>query len=420
MTKKKNSPSVPKKVAQKKPLNSQKESAISPRQVYLLLVLGDGLRGSSLVGKVQFGQQERLELLGLPILDDSMKERLQKLTGKAAFAVSGQDLSQICFALWNAIVDLHTEQRGRLASLATRVMDWILNRLNEIARQHADSDWTVSLSRAQRRVIAEIVPSLADRLLTEENKPRKVTFTLGEWNHILQAALAGIVVTESGVERNSLQNIIITLVRAISEFAGPVSIPRSERVFQIKITLVGSNPPIWRRMHIKDVTLDKLHEYIQTAMGWTNSHLHHFRVGEQLYGDPELMQENFAEMSYQDSTTTKLSDILPESDKPFRFQYEYDFGDSWEHEILVEKLLRAEPKTRYPLCLEGARACPPEDVGGIWGYADFLAAIRNPEDERHDELLDWVGGRFAPEAFDPVKATKRIRKGLPDWRNETW
>lgn len=151
-------------------------------------------------------------------------------------------------------------------------------------------------------------------------------------------------------------------------------------------------------------------------MGWTNSHLNHFKIGEQPYGDPLLMQENFEEFGYQDSTTTKISDILPKTGKEFRFRYEYDFGDSWNHEVLFEGVVRADSKVKYPLCLEGARACPPEDCGGVWGYADFVEAIQNPDHEEHEEMLGWVGGRFDPEEFNPAKATKAMKKGLPDWR----
>jgi hypothetical protein len=167
---------------------------------------------------------------------------------------------------------------------------------------------------------------------------------------------------------------------------------------------------------VKDGTLDKLHEHIQTAMGWTNSHLHHYRVGEQLYGDPLLLAENFEEMEYEDSTDTNLSDILPKSGGRSRFEYEYDFGDGWRHEVLFEGCLRAERGKRYPVCLEGARACPPEDVGGVWGYADFVEAIQNPDHEDHDGLLAWAGGSFDPEAFDPAAATREMHRGLPDWR----
>jgi hypothetical protein len=188
-------------------------------------------------------------------------------------------------------------------------------------------------------------------------------------------------------------------------------------VFQIKITLQDIEPLIWRRVQVKDCTLDNLHEYIQTAMGWTNSHLHHFEIDGQLYGDPLLVEENFDEMNYEDSTTTKLSDILPESGKRFRFRYEYDFGDSWEHEIIVEGRLPAEKAIRYPLCLEGERACPPEDVGGSYGYQEYLEALADPEHERHEELMEW-SGPFDPDKFDVTAATKRMRKGLRDWRRE--
>jgi hypothetical protein len=148
-------------------------------------------------------------------------------------------------------------------------------------------------------------------------------------------------------------------------------------------------------------------------MGWTNSHLHHFRVGEQFYGDPELMQENFADLEYKDSTATRLSTIVPAGRRKFRFGYEYDFGDSWWHEILVEKVEAGEAKAE---CLAGERACPPEDCGGPWGYADFLDALADPDHERHEELEEWLGGPFDPEAFDPAAATRRMRRGLPDWR----
>jgi hypothetical protein len=188
-------------------------------------------------------------------------------------------------------------------------------------------------------------------------------------------------------------------------------------VYQIKITLLGSKPPIWRRIQVSDCTLDKLHEYIQTSMGWTNSHLHQFRLGEQLFGDPELMQENFEEFDFKDSTKALLSDIVPERDEPFRFRYEYDFGDSWEHEILVEDSSEAEAGHKHPTCLEGKRACPPEDCGGVWGYPELLDAIGNKKHKQHDELLEWVGDDFDPEEFDADEATKMMKEGLPSWRD---
>jgi hypothetical protein len=188
----------------------------------------------------------------------------------------------------------------------------------------------------------------------------------------------------------------------------------ADLALQIKITLAGTEPPVWRRIQVRDCTPDKLHERVQTAMGWTNSHLHHFRVGDQLYGDPDLMAGNFEEFGYEDSTSTKLSDLVPKSGRKFRLVYEYGFGDSWDHELVVERVGPPEAGAKYPVCLEGERACLPEDVGGVWGYADFVDAIQNPDHEQHEDMLEWVGGSFDPEAFDAASATKRMKKGLPD------
>lgn len=186
-------------------------------------------------------------------------------------------------------------------------------------------------------------------------------------------------------------------------------------VYQFKITLKDIRLPIWRRIQVKDCTLDKLHEHIQTSMGWTNSHLHHFKIGALRYGDPMLMEENFVEMGYEDSTSARLSKILPNTGEPFRFEYEYDFGDSWHHDVLFERCVQAEPGGRYPVCIEGKRACPPEDVGGTGGYEEYLEAMADPEHERHGEFMGWRGP-FDPEAFDPATMTKMMKKGLPDWR----
>lgn len=278
----------------------------------------------------------------------------------------------------------------------------------------------VSLTQAQRKVIAEIVPELADRLKLDERNLRTIQFTRADLKEIKEKAGKAVRHASTGMVRNSLRHVTDLAAQALDRSRGIGAIPASERVYQFRITLKDSHPPIWRRIQVKDGTLDRLHEHIQTAMGWTNSHLHHFRIGEQLYGDPDLMQENFDDMEYKDSTTTKISGILPRTGKRFRFQYEYDFGDSWYHEVLFEGVVRAEPKVKYPLCLEGKRACPPEDCGGIWGYADFVEAIQNPDHDQHEELLEWVGGRFDPEKFDAAKATKAMRKGLPDWRRSEW
>ena len=207
-----------------------------------------------------------------------------------------------------------------------------------------------------------------------------------------------------------------TIVPAKTSTAKPKKAKATQSIYQFKITLLGIKPAIWRRIQIQDCTLDNLHEHIQTAMGWTNSHLHQFEIKGQRYGDRELLDDGFDDFEGIDSTQTLLSDILPKTGKKFAFKYEYDFGDSWEHEVLFEGQPPADPKAKYPQCVEGERACPPEDCGGIWGYDELLKAIRNPKHPDHKNMLEWLGGRFNPEKFDAKAATKAMKKGLPDWR----
>jgi hypothetical protein len=167
-------------------------------------------------------------------------------------------------------------------------------------------------------------------------------------------------------------------------------------------------PAIWRRIQVHNCTLDVLHLYIQAAFGWWNYHLHQFEIDGVRYGPPEPEGMDFG-LEMEDETGAWLSDLLPRSKRKARWIYEYDFGDGWRHEIVFEGNPPLEQGQKYPLCVAGERACPPEDCGGPWGYADYLAAIADPEHEQHDELLEWRGP-FDPEAFDAKKATTEMRK----------
>jgi hypothetical protein len=111
-----------------------------------------------------------------------------------------------------------------------------------------------------------------------------------------------------------------------------------------------------------------------------------------------------------------VSQIVPQSGARFHFSYEYDFGDRWRHEVLFEGCLASDRGIRYPVCVEGERCCPPEDVGGVSGYEEFLGAVADPSHPEHDEWLTWVGGNFDPTRFDPKAATRDMQRGLPDWR----
>ncbi len=171
-------------------------------------------------------------------------------------------------------------------------------------------------------------------------------------------------------------------------------------IYQLKITLKNSNPPIWRRVLISsDTTLTKLHQIIQIAMGWYDSHLHAFEIHGERYsapmpGDPTHLQE----LHMKSTSRVKLNTLITAKDE--KFHYDYDFGDSWGHEIVLEKILPADPKQELPVCIAGKRACPPEDVGGVWGYEDFLKAIIDPKHPDHAMNTEWIGEDFDPEAFD--------------------
>jgi hypothetical protein len=174
-------------------------------------------------------------------------------------------------------------------------------------------------------------------------------------------------------------------------------------VYQLKITLKDVRPPVWRRVQVPDCSLAMLHEIIQVAMGWENYHLYDFVVGGERYTDPRGMDD----LDMEDAGKVKLSQVAPKEKAKLR--YTYDFGDNWQHEVLVEKVLPPEEGQKYPVCIAGKRACPPEDVGGPWGYMEFAEAIRDPQHERHEEFIEWRG-EFDPEVFDPDAVNLELRQ----------
>jgi hypothetical protein len=185
-------------------------------------------------------------------------------------------------------------------------------------------------------------------------------------------------------------------------------------IYQFKITLLGVLPLVWRRIQVRDCSLATFHEHIQNAMGWADTHQHHFVIDGILYGCQMVLGATFTERRYWRTLTTDLRDVLPKDGSRSRFEYEYDFESSWQHEILFEGCPPAGEANRYPLCVEGERACPPEDVGGLAGYADFLRIITDPGDPRHLEVRQSVGRPFDAEAFDPGKTTLDMK-----WRRST-
>jgi len=186
---------------------------------------------------------------------------------------------------------------------------------------------------------------------------------------------------------------------------------KSKLLYQFRITLLDIKPAIWRRIQVTDCTLADLHEYIQAAFGWSDYHLHRFEIDGVPYSEPAPDGDDF-DLDFENETQVLLSNMLPKSATRTQWSYEYDFGDGWRHEVLFEGCPPLDPKVKYPLCLEGERACPPEDCGGSSGYVDYLAAIADPNHEQHEEMLEWRGP-FDPDAFDPTKATEEMRKFTP-------
>jgi hypothetical protein len=174
---------------------------------------------------------------------------------------------------------------------------------------------------------------------------------------------------------------------------------KSNTVYQLKITLADIRPSIWRRVQVKDCSLSKLHEVIQAAMAWTNTHLWAFDIDGVDYGD-----DPDGEIDLSSARKAKLGAFVAEGVKKLR--YIYDFGDNWEHLVQVEKVLNADPTVKYPWCVDGQRARPPEDCGGPWGYGDLLEAIKTPG--KNPELLDRVGGEFDPEEFDLAAVNEEL------------
>ena len=174
--------------------------------------------------------------------------------------------------------------------------------------------------------------------------------------------------------------------------------PVGDRVLQLKISLVGvSKPPVWRRVLVPPtMRLDRLHDVIQAVMGWTDTHMHEFTAGGVDYGprDPEL--------DLVDERKARVGDLMGQERD--RMRYTYDFGDYWQHDIVVEKVLPAEAGVRYPRCVAGKGRRPPEDCGGVWGYRDLRETLADPAHEEHAGMLEWLGldtsEEFDPAAFD--------------------
>jgi len=175
------------------------------------------------------------------------------------------------------------------------------------------------------------------------------------------------------------------------------------KILQLKIKLNGIKPYIWRRFLVEDkISFHKLHEIIQIVISWENYNLYEFNVNGLEVGMPD---EDYSE-DIQDSKTIKFSEVLKKEKQ--KFHYLYDFGDSWEHIIVVEKILEKYPQ-KCPVCIAGERTCPPEDCGGDWGYEELLKIRKNKNHPEYKEkIVGWLGKDFDPEHFDINKVNKSL------------
>ena len=175
-----------------------------------------------------------------------------------------------------------------------------------------------------------------------------------------------------------------------------------QEVCQLKVTLRGIRPAIWRRLLVPaETTLTGLHRVLQIAMGWQDSHMHEFRI----------------EGRRPAVRSARIGDVLTEIGSSLT--YTYDLGDGWEHTIVLEKRFCGSDDTEYPVCLDGRQACPPEDSGGVPGYYDLLEVLQNPADERYEEMREWIGGEFDPRAFSLEAVNRQLRSGRVRRRSST-
>jgi hypothetical protein len=182
-----------------------------------------------------------------------------------------------------------------------------------------------------------------------------------------------------------------------------------QSIYQIKVTLLDARPPIWRRVLVpSDFTLAQLHDVLQAAMGWEDCHMHEFRIGLQRFGVPDPDERLMGMAPCIHERKARLADVLNKLGA--KAEYTYDFGDGWDHAIVVEHILTPEAGVVYPLCTDGKLHGPPEECGGIGGFYNFLEAIGDPDHPEHEELLEWIGGSFDPELFSAERVNQRLRQ----------
>jgi hypothetical protein len=241
--------------------------------------------------------------------------------------------------------------------------------------------------------------------LTPYLSPRVVTIL-----HLFKkhGSLEAVRAVDPSITDQEVDQVTAEVGRAICEFgllfSSPTQAGKAKRKksaaggagYQLKITLRGSKPPIWRRVIVPaDMYLDRLHTVIQIAMGWSDCHLHLFEIDREFYQEPD--PDGFESDRQEDERKYRLCDLV--NREKAKFRYEYDFGDSWDHVIILEKIIPASEKPELMVCLTGKNACPVEDSGGIWGYYEKLRIVGDPTHPEHELIKEWMG-EIDPTEFD--------------------
>ncbi|HCU95475.1 MAG TPA: hypothetical protein DHU96_23290 [Actinobacteria bacterium] len=291
---------------------------------------------------------------------------------------------------------------------------WLADQGEPSAQDPADEAWlTVDALSIMLDALPDMVPPFLLAAPLRQETGGDVAEALSLLRGSGHPAAAGVVARLTGQPQlvpSVPDGIAGETARAKSGRLAFASAP-SDGVYQLKISLCGvSKPPVWRRVVVPaDITLEDLHTVILGAMGWHGGHLHVFSTGWEEYGSPD------PELGHTDETAVRLRQLLPEPGGKLR--YTYDFGDDWEHDILLEKVLLQTPTSTYPSCLAGKGACPPEDCGGVWGYADLKEILADPGHDQHQEMLDWLcldsGEAFDPSAFSVDAVNTRLSYLLP-------
>jgi DNA invertase Pin-like site-specific DNA recombinase len=297
--------------------------------------------------------------------------------------------------------DLNTPQGRLIAHLMASLAEFE----RDLVRERVRSGVAAAKARGQKfgrqpgqRVKADKLAPKVLQMVQSGYSYRKIAASL----HLSKTTVNDIV------KRHRLSsNATINSANLIRDIKQPTMASKksasNQTVYQLKITLKNIRPPIWRRIQVlSSTTLEQLHLIVQEVMGWDNYHMHQFSIAGIDYGQPQ------PEFNVRSEKTVKLSQVV--KGEKSKFFYTYDFGDSWEHEILLEKELPSTPDTNYPVCITGKRACPPEDCGGSWGYAELLEIISDSSHPEYEERMEWLGESFNPDTFDINEVNQRLRE----------